>query len=81
MRNTLEKGLDAESYSLQTFEALLSRSMENLGRAFILCILNRMAKIVVVKNTANDIFLYLPHSLNPPQMSYLLSDYDIQGSL
>jgi hypothetical protein len=32
LRNTLEKGLDAESYSLQTFEALLSRSMENLGR-------------------------------------------------
>ena len=31
LRNTLEKGLDAESYSLQTFEALLSRSMENLG--------------------------------------------------
>jgi hypothetical protein len=25
LRNTLEKGLDAESYSLQTFEALLSR--------------------------------------------------------
>ena len=32
LRNTLEK--DSESYSLQTFEALLSRSMENLGRTF-----------------------------------------------
>ena len=29
LRNTLEK--DSESFSLQTFEALLSRSMENLG--------------------------------------------------
>ena len=32
LRNTLEKGLDAESFSLHTFEALLSRSMENLGK-------------------------------------------------
>jgi hypothetical protein len=31
LRNTLEKGLDAESYSLHTFESLLTRSMENLG--------------------------------------------------
>ena len=30
LRNTLEKGMDAESFSLHTFEALLSRSMENL---------------------------------------------------
>ncbi|TRY77127.1 hypothetical protein TCAL_15972 [Tigriopus californicus] len=30
LRNTLEKGMDAESYSLHTFEALLTRSMENL---------------------------------------------------
>ncbi len=33
LRNTLEKGLDAESYSLHTFEALLTRSMENLGKS------------------------------------------------
>lgn len=32
LRNTLAKGMDAESYSLHTFEALLSQSMENLGR-------------------------------------------------
>ena len=32
LRNTLEKGMDAESFSLHTFEALLSRSMENLGK-------------------------------------------------
>lgn len=32
LRNTLEKGMDAESYSLHTFEALLTRSMENLGK-------------------------------------------------
>jgi hypothetical protein len=35
LRNTLEKGLDAESFSLHTFEALLSRSMENLGRIIL----------------------------------------------
>ena len=33
LRNTLEKGLDAESYSLHTFESLLTRSMENLGKS------------------------------------------------
>lgn len=32
LRNTLAKGMDAESYSLHTFEALLSQSMENLGK-------------------------------------------------
>ena len=32
LRNTLEKGMDAESYSLHTFEALLTQSMENLGK-------------------------------------------------
>ena len=31
LRNTLEK--DSESFSLHTFEALLSRSMENLGKS------------------------------------------------
>ncbi|KAH9627628.1 hypothetical protein HF086_010780 [Spodoptera exigua] len=31
LRNTLAKGMDAESYSLHTFEALLSQSMEDLG--------------------------------------------------
>ncbi|KAL5293086.1 TIAM1 family protein [Megaselia abdita] len=31
LRNTLAKGMDSEPYSLQTFEALLSQSMENLG--------------------------------------------------
>ncbi|XP_069967268.1 protein still life, isoform SIF type 1 isoform X15 [Bactrocera oleae] len=33
LRNTLAKGMDAESYSLHTFEALLSQSMENLASA------------------------------------------------
>lgn len=32
LRNTLAKGMDAESYSLHTFEALLTQSMENLGK-------------------------------------------------
>lgn len=35
LRNTLEKGMDAESYSLRTFEALLTQSMENLGESLI----------------------------------------------
>ncbi|XP_065201783.1 protein still life, isoform SIF type 1 isoform X2 [Planococcus citri] len=30
LRNTLARGMDAESYSLHTFEALLTQSMENL---------------------------------------------------
>ncbi|XP_063621465.1 protein still life, isoform SIF type 1 isoform X2 [Cydia splendana] len=34
LRNTLAKGMDAESYSLHTFEALLSQSMEDLGECF-----------------------------------------------
>lgn len=34
LRNTLAKGMDAESYSLHTFEALLSQSMENLGNTY-----------------------------------------------
>ncbi|XP_025159733.1 protein still life, isoform SIF type 1 isoform X8 [Harpegnathos saltator] len=33
LRNTLAKGMDAESYSLRTFEALLTQSMENLEYA------------------------------------------------
>lgn len=36
LRNTLAKGMDAESYSLHTFEALLSQSMENLGELWLL---------------------------------------------
>lgn len=34
LRNTLAKGMDAESYSLRTFEALLTQSMEDLGEFF-----------------------------------------------
>ena len=30
LRNTLAKGMDAESYSLHTFEAIISQSNENL---------------------------------------------------
>ncbi|XP_050433195.1 protein still life, isoform SIF type 1 isoform X3 [Adelges cooleyi] len=33
LRNTLARGMDAESYSLHTFEALLTQSMENLEMA------------------------------------------------
>lgn len=35
LRNTLAKGMDAESCSLHTFEALLSQSMEDLGWIFV----------------------------------------------
>lgn len=38
LRNTLAKGMDAESYSLHTFEALLSQSMENLGGSSLLSV-------------------------------------------
>lgn len=31
LRSALARGLDAESYSLHTFEALLTQSMENVG--------------------------------------------------
>ncbi|GFQ97080.1 protein still life, isoform SIF type 1 [Trichonephila clavata] len=34
LRNALARGLDAESYSLHTFEALLSQSMENVGKPY-----------------------------------------------
>lgn len=37
LRNTLAKGMDAESYSLHTFEALLTQSMENLGTYQLHC--------------------------------------------
>lgn len=40
LRNTLARGMDAESYSLHTFEALLTQSMENLGNFSIICISN-----------------------------------------
>ncbi|EEC09594.1 hypothetical protein IscW_ISCW007640 [Ixodes scapularis] len=36
LRNALARGLDAESYSLHTFEALLTQSMENVGRPLFL---------------------------------------------
>lgn len=40
LRNTLAKGMDAESYSLHTFEALLTQSMENLGKVSIFFVLS-----------------------------------------
>lgn len=47
LRNTLAKGMDAESYSLHTFEALLSQSMENLGE-FIASLLASSLVLVLV---------------------------------
>lgn len=39
LRNTLAKGMDAESISLHTFEALLTQSMENLGKKKLIFVL------------------------------------------
>lgn len=44
LRNTLAKGMDAESYSLHTFEAIISQSNENLCKnKTLLCQDTRMA--------------------------------------
>lgn len=48
LRNTLAKGMDAESYSLHTFEALLSQSMEDLGKIFKLTI--NIQKFLILSN-------------------------------
>lgn len=46
LRNTLAKGMDAESYSLHTFEALLSQSMENLGNILLDLVIGICYRIV-----------------------------------
>lgn len=46
LRNTLAKGMDAESYSLHTFEALLTQSMENLGKSTNFKLLKKYASFV-----------------------------------
>uniref|UniRef100_A0A6E8VQC0 Uncharacterized protein n=1 Tax=Anopheles coluzzii TaxID=1518534 RepID=A0A6E8VQC0_ANOCL len=56
LRNTLAKGMDAESYSLHTFEALLSQSMENLELAESLPGSNQ-------RSSAKSSTLPLPHRL------------------
>lgn len=38
LRSALARGLDAESYSLHTFEALLTQSMENVGEYLTKCV-------------------------------------------
>lgn len=47
LRNTLAKGMDAESYSLHTFEALLSQSMENLGNILLGLVIGICYRIVL----------------------------------
>lgn len=42
LRNTLAQGMDAESYSLRTFEALLTQSMENLGNCSCFLFIGRL---------------------------------------
>ena len=49
LRNTLKKGMDAESYSLHTFEALLTQSMENLGKKLIMFHRSRSLLSIVVR--------------------------------
>lgn len=52
LRNTLAKGMDAESYSLHTFEALLSQSMEDLGEFYkILFIFNYFNRVYTLITT------------------------------
>ncbi|XP_055627876.1 protein still life, isoform SIF type 1 isoform X1 [Toxorhynchites rutilus septentrionalis] len=73
LRNTLAKGMDAESYSLHTFEALLSQSMENLELAESLPGSNqrspypirRMFPFSGSSASAKSSTLPLPHRLGP----------------
>ncbi|KAF6211498.1 hypothetical protein GE061_012010 [Apolygus lucorum] len=53
LRNTLAKGMDAESYSLHTFEALLTQSMENLEFAEQLPTVNSRSPYPNRRNTTD----------------------------
>lgn len=66
LRNTLAKGMDAESYSLHTFEALLTQSMENLGKIYYLESLLFLSTssggpLYVLKSTKYLEFLFLSY--------------------
>uniref|UniRef100_A0A182Y2L6 WH1 domain-containing protein n=1 Tax=Anopheles stephensi TaxID=30069 RepID=A0A182Y2L6_ANOST len=63
LRNTLAKGMDAESYSLHTFEALLSQSMENLELAESLPGSNQRSPYPIRRSSAKSSTLPLPHRL------------------
>ncbi|XP_050090901.1 protein still life, isoform SIF type 1 isoform X4 [Anopheles aquasalis] len=63
LRNTLAKGMDAESYSLHTFEALLSQSMENLELAESLPGSNQRSPYPIRRAGAKSSTLPLPHRL------------------
>ncbi|XP_058053607.1 protein still life, isoform SIF type 1 [Anopheles bellator] len=63
LRNTLAKGMDAESYSLHTFEALLSQSMENLELAESLPGSNQRSPYPIRRSGAKSSTLPLPHRL------------------
>ncbi|XP_017786934.1 PREDICTED: protein still life, isoform SIF type 1-like, partial [Nicrophorus vespilloides] len=68
LRNTLAKGMDAESYSLHTFEALLTQSMENLEFAESLPGSNQRSPYPSRKRPASSASMNksstLPHRLN-----------------
>ncbi|XP_058835327.1 protein still life, isoform SIF type 1 isoform X1 [Topomyia yanbarensis] len=68
LRNTLAKGMDAESYSLHTFEALLSQSMENLELAESLPGSTQRSPYPMRRRSsasAKSSTLPLPHRLGP----------------
>lgn len=65
LRNTLAKGMDAESYSLHTFEALLSQSMENLGKS------------PDARHAQSVCSLLMGSSARPPHTEPLLPNYRI----
>uniref|UniRef100_A0A1A9W4U8 WH1 domain-containing protein n=1 Tax=Glossina brevipalpis TaxID=37001 RepID=A0A1A9W4U8_9MUSC len=59
LRNTLAKGMDAESYSLHTFEALLSQSMENL-------------EFNIITILQQDIFIVMSLYSHPLLLSFII---------
>jgi len=77
LRNTLAKGMDAESYSLHTFEALLSQSMENLGKS-LSCSRNWSAD---VKQTDMVLIVLLLVTLPVPLVSEAMSSVVSLGHL
>nr|XP_029735063.1 protein still life, isoform SIF type 1-like isoform X3 [Aedes albopictus] len=85
LRNTLAKGMDAESYSLHTFEALLSQSMENLELAESLPGSNQRSPYPIRRRSsasAKSSTLPLPHRLGPerpPQVRERERDRDRDG--
>lgn len=73
LRNTLAKGMDAESYSLHTFEALLSQSMENLGNLWLQVV---FALFLFALNTFFLYAKYFPFHFLLPKKKPTLDEFD-----